>query len=713
MSRTGRAPSARVQIVSAAVVVLAAVVWAPSGDSSGTAFAYTGPGAGFAFLGSFLSLLAGFLLSFLSLLIWPFRMLWRLARRRKGFRDAKIRKLIFLGLDGLDPKLTERFLAEGKLPNLARLRAQGSYTRLRTTFPSLSPVAWSTFATGVNPARHNIFDFLNRNLKTYVPELASSKVHQPRRILKLGRWRIPLSRPHVEMKRKSESFWKILGEHHIGSTILRVPITFPPEKFNGRLLSAMSTPDLKGTQGSFSQFTTRVAKATYEQGSRYPLVRQRDRLEGSIEGPDNSLVEGAGSMRIPFRIHRDGKPGEARLELQGESHPLRQGEYTGWIPLRFRAGPGVAVSGIARFLVTETEPEFSIYLTPVNIDPENPALPISHPSYYAVYLAKLLGAFATVGMAEDTWALNEGVIDEQAFLEQAYQIQAEREAMFLNALERTRRGVVACVFDTSDRVQHMFYRYLDGRGGPQPERWGNTIEELYQRMDRLVGDAMKFVDDQTVFFVLSDHGFCSFRRGVNLNSWLLRHGYLFLKNGAGESGPYFEGVDWSRTRAYTMGLGGLYLNLKGREASGIVRAEEAEALKRELIGKLSGLPDEAHGSIAIQRVYAASDLYRGPYLEAAPDLIVGYAEGYRTSWDAAVGKFSGEVLEDNTKAWSGDHCVDPHIVPGVLFSNRKIEGDNPGIEDLAPTALHLFGVPPPDWMEGTSLFPVAGGQAVA
>jgi predicted AlkP superfamily phosphohydrolase/phosphomutase len=682
-------------------VVILSLVFAPEPSGDGVTLAYTGPGAGFAFLGSFLSLLIGFFVSFASLLVWPFRMLWRMARRRKGFRDARVEKIIFLGLDGFDPNLTDRFLAEGKLPNLAKLREQGSYHRLRTTFPSLSPVAWSTFATGVSPARHNIFDFLNRSLKTYVPELASSKVHGPRRVWTVGKWRIPLSRPYVEMKRKSQTFWKILGEHFIGSTILRVPITFPPEKFNGRVLSAMSTPDLKGTQGSFAQFTTRVEQTTYEQGSRYPLKRDGVALAGVIEGPENSMrVEGE-PIRIPFRLAPNGKPNAYRLAVGDEEHDLAPGEYSPWVALKFKAAPGVTVSGVARFMITETAPEFSLYMTPINIDPENPALPISHPGYYATYLAKLLGTFATVGMAEDTWALNEGVIDERAFLDQAYQIQAEREAMFLNALERTRHGVVACVFDTSDRVQHMFYRYLDGRA--TDEKFRGAIDDLYQRMDRLAGEAMRFVDDRTVFFVLSDHGFCSFRRGINLNTWLLENGYLALKDGARESGPYFQGVDWSRTRAYTVGLGGLYINLKGREANGLVRAAEAEALKRELAQKLTGLADAETGAVGITHAWVAGDLYKGPYLEAAPDLIIGYGEGYRTSWDAAVGRVSARVFEDNAKAWSGDHCVDPHLVPGVLFSNRKIERESPGIEDLAPTALELFGVAPPEWMEGKAL----------
>ena len=584
--------------------------------------AYIGPGAGFAFLGSFLTLLLSVLAGLASLLIWPFRMVWLMLRRKGG----AVKKLVFLGFDGLDPKITERLMDEGKLPHFSRLKNEGGYRRLRTTFPALSPVAWSTFATGVNPAKHNIYDFLSRDLRTYAPELSSAKV----------------TRKSVEMRRKSETFWKILGRNLVGSTILRVPITFPPEEFNGRLLSAMCTPDLRGTQGTFSKFA----------GD-----------SGELAGPEGES--------IPFRV-------SARvLEIQGQRFPLNAGEYTPWIRLKFPSA-----RGITRFLQTPN----GIYVTPVQIDPEAPALPISHPRYYATYLAKLLGSFSTLGMAEDTWALNEEAIDQKAFLDQAALIQKEREAMFFGALDRTRHGVVACVFDTSDRVQHMCFN--DAR----------VIENLYRDMDRVLAQTLRYVDADTAIFVLSDHGFCAFRRGVNLNAWLLREGYLALE---GEAGDYLAGIDWSRTRAYTFGLGGVYLNLRGREAQGIVAPEHADSLRRELAAKLSGLCDGS--AVAIARAYLSTDLYRGPYLGAAPDLIVGYADGYRASWDAAVGKVTDDVFVDNTKAWCGDHCVDPHLVPGVLFSNRPLKAQDPGIEDMAPTALRLFGIQPPAWMEGKSV----------
>jgi predicted AlkP superfamily phosphohydrolase/phosphomutase len=629
--------------------------------------AYIGPGAGFAFLGSFLTLLLSLAASLASLLLWPFRMLRRILRKDAGMRTARVKRLIFLGLDGLDPAFTEKLMAAGKLPNLTRLKEEGSYRRLRTTFPALSPVAWSTFATGVNPARHNIFDSPNRDLQSCAPEPFSASV-------RLGQGKV--SRPTVEMKRKSEPFWKILGHHAIESTILRVPATFPPDDFNGRLLSGTATPDLLGMQGGFSLFTRRPGLISLEGGNRYPLVEAGGTLAGELAAFGDSIL---------FAILDP--EGEPSLEIQGEVYPLKSHEYTPWIRLEF--GP---VHGIARFLVTHTGEDFSLYATAVQIDPENPALPISHPGYYATYLAKLLGSFSTLGMAEDTSALNEGAIDEDDFLLQTRLIQSEREEMFFSALDHQQSGVVACVFDTSDRVQHMFYRYLDP--AHSVGRHSGVIERMYCDMDRLVGRTLEHASEHTAVFVLSDHGFCSFRRGVNLNSWLSENGYLTVDNGA---------IDWPRTRAFTVGLGGLYLNVRGREAQGTVDPADISGLSAELISHLAGLRDEATGQIAIQNVYAAKGIYSGPYLNAAPDLIVGYARGYRASWDAALGKVSTHIFEDNLKAWSGDHCVDPPLVPGVLFSNQKIDAEDPGIEDMAPTALQFFGIQPPEWMEGKSV----------
>jgi predicted AlkP superfamily phosphohydrolase/phosphomutase len=205
--------------------------------------------------------------------------------------------------------------------------------------------------------------------------------------------------------------------------------------------------------------------------------------------------------------------------------------------------------------------------------------------------------------------------------------------------------------------------------------------------------------------VLSDHGFTSFQRGVNLNGWLLKEGFLKLKEGADGSAEWLRDVDWSQTRAYSLGLTGMFLNLEGREANGIVKpGAEAQAVKKEIIARVRGLKDEKRGAIGIQEVYDTAAIYEGPYQENAPDLIIGYAHGYRISWDCATGMVSGPVFEDNVKAWSGDHCVDPRIVPGVLFCSHAVGSPNPTIEDIAPSVLTLFGVAPPKFMEGNSLF---------
>jgi predicted AlkP superfamily phosphohydrolase/phosphomutase len=370
------------------------------------------------------------------------------------------------------------------------------------------------------------------------------------------------------------------------------------------------------------------------------------------------------------------------------------------------------IRGLCRFRIAALEPKFEMYMTPLNIDPEKPALPISHPFLYSVYLSKLLGRFITLGEANDTWALNEGALDERAFLELTYSNHAEWEAMFWNALSKTPRGMVVIVFETTDSIQHMFFRYLD-KAHPAlkaaPARMSAAvIEELYKKMDDLVGRVAAGLGEKGVLFVMSDHGFKSFRRGVNLNSWLHQNGYLTLAEGKKESGEWFKDVDWDRTRAYALGLGGIYLNLRGREARGVVApGAEAAALKAELGRRLTALKDGASGPAAITNVYDRDAVYSGPYKDNAPDLIIGYNEGYRASWDGVTGIVNAVVIEDNAKAWSGDHCIDPALVPGVLFSNLELKTAGPSIMDIAPTALELFGIAPPAHMDGRGLVDIS------
>ena len=226
-----------------------------------------------------------------------------------------------------------------------------------------------------------------------------------------------------------------------------------------------------------------------------------------------------------------------------------------------------------------------------------------------------------------------------------------------------------------------------------------------------------------VLLICSDHGFKSFKRGVNLNTWFRANGYLFLK-GDPDSGPLPEvpagrrhevpEIDCKSTRAYTSGLAGYYLNIRGRERDGCVEPGEAYALKCEINDKLRGLPDpECGGTEAITELWASEDIYAGPYRANGPDVIVGYKPDYRTDWDAAVGAVSSTVISDNTRSWSGDHCMDPRQVPGVVFSTVKFDNPKPWLVDMAPTVLDLLGLPRPPHMVGRSIFEPVAAPATA
>jgi predicted AlkP superfamily phosphohydrolase/phosphomutase len=676
------------------------------------AHAYVGPGAGFAVLSSFLTLFLASVQAIFAFLTWPIRQFFRFLRRRRAYRKAKTKRIVILGFDGMDPELTERFIKEGKLPNLARLRGHGTFRPLATTLPPISPVAWSSFLTGVNPGKHNIYDFLTPDRGRYLPELSSARIRGSKHILKIGRYAIPLTRPQIKPLRRGVPFWHYLADAGVFCSVIRVPITFPPEKFSGVLLSGMCVPDIQGTQGTFSFHTTRTTnRESTSNRVVVPFEKHGAFFHSYIPGPPDTLrTDSKVELRAPFLV----KPGAARqnaeIHVEGRRIAISLGEYSEWVELEFHAGVGAKIKGICRFYLKSVEPELEVYATPVNIHPMHPALPISHPLTYSIYLAKLQGLYATLGLAEDTWALNDNFLGEDAFLEQCYLIHAERERMFFDALEKTAQGVCVCVFDITDRVQHMFWRHLKNARTSEAPRPSNdpasVIEELYKKMDVLIGRTMEKMSKDSLLLVVSDHGFKSFEWGVNLNSWLHQQGYLALREGAA-SGDWFQDVDWTKTRAYSLGLNGIYLNMKGRESQGTVEAgSEAARLRTELCEKLQGLPDPATSRVAILRAFDAMKSYTGPYRGNAPDVIVGFGEGYRASWDSAQGKVTSEVFEVNSKAWSGDHCIDPGLVPGVLFSNWKIDGDGHAITDVAPTLLDLFGLKIPVHMDGKA-WPIA------
>ena len=664
-----------------------------------TALAYIGPGAGFAFISSFFIFFLTGILAFVTILTWPVRAALLYFRRRKSLKNRKVKRVVVLGLDGFDPSLAQRFMRKGKLPHFLKLKKRGSFRALRTTMPSISPVAWSTFSTGVNPGKHRIFDFYTRDPKNYMPVLSSAEISTSKQFLKIGFLRIPLKKAQAKFLRKSTSFWKILGEYGIFSTVLRVPITFPPEKFYGACLSAMCTPDLLGTQGTFTLFTTEnpetIGQAT--NGRTVSLDLENNRFNSLIIGPPAGDNGNGEALSIPLTGQIDSEQESVKLNIGRTTLELDKGIYSPWVKLEFKAGIRKRIHGIARFLLTGLKPHLKIYMTPINIDPEKPALPISQPLYYSAIISKLHGPFASLGLAEDTWALNARVIDEGAFLKQAYDIYDERKQQLLDALKKTSEGMITAVFDTTDRIQHMFFRYLSPDHPANKDKdttlHKDAINQLYRKMDELVGEIQGVLRLDDLLIIISDHGFKAFKWGVNLNSWLWQEGYLVLKEGAGPGAEWFAEVDWPRTRAYALGLTGIFFNLRGRERLGLVqRGEESLTLQHEIKQKLENLYDENTHMRPIKRVILSQESLQGPYTGEAPDLFIGYNKGYRASWNSAVGRITDQVIEPNTRSWSGDHSIDPDLVPGVFFSNWKLADKTPAIEDIAPTLLHLFGV---------------------
>ena len=647
--------------------------------STVAALGYIGPGAGFALASSVFLIALALVLGAIAFLLWPARAARRFLRSRRARSRRRFERCVIIGLDGLDPHLAEGMMSAGRLPNLARLRERGVFARLATTSPALSPVAWSSFLTGTNPGQHGIFDFLARDPQTYLPSLSSSRVTTAKGML-------GATRTKIERLRKCDPFWKYLAEQGVFGVVLRVPVTFPPEKFGGALLSGMCVPDIRGTQGTFTYYTSGPEPARLSGGTCITVEAKSNRVESYLPGPDRTVQ--------PFAVLISDDRTRAVLHIDGQEEALKVGEHSPWLRVRFPIGRGRRVPGICRFCLRRIDPHFELYASPVNLDPERPAMPVSEPQSFSVYLAKRFGPFATLGLAEDTSALQAGVIDERTFLEQVYLFQEEREQIFFDALTKTRRGLCVCVFDATDRIQHMF-------GRPDQKE---PIEDLYQRMDGLVGRAIDALDDRSLLIVMSDHGFRRFRREVNLNAWLREEGYLALRPGATGNNEWLRDVDWSKTRAYGIGLTGLYINLQGREAKGIVApGKEYDELKKELAERLSGLQDSEEGQVAVAKAIPRDELYSGDCVSDAPDLVVACADQYRLSWDSVKGKVTGPVFKDNERAWSGDHGVSSDLVPGVLFCNQELADTSPSILDMAPTVLSAFGVDKPAQMEGRDL----------
>ena len=606
-------------------------------------------------------------------------------------RSSSDRRIIVLGIDGMDFKVTRELMARGALPNFSRLAASGGFSALATSMPPQSPVAWSTFTTGEDPDGHGIYDFVHRDPATRLPFLSTTRTAPPRWTLSLGGWQMPLSGARVTAQRQGRPFWDVLERAGVPTTIVRMPANFPPSGQASHELSGMGTPDLAGTYGTSSFFSSSPPPPSG--GVASTRVVPVDVLDGIVRseltGPAHPFRVDAPPLRKPFSVHLDSVTSTALIEIGDERRVLREGEWSDWVPIDFRPLPFQSLRGIARLYLKQVRPVFELYVSPLNIDPVSPAMRISTPPGWARELAASTGPYYTQGIAEDTKALSEQLITRDEFLKQAALVGAEAERQYWTVFDGFDRGLLFYHFGNLDQVSHMMWRPRDPEHPAyDPERdlpYASVVDNLYIAFDRLVGETVERMGPDTLLIVMSDHGFTSWRRSFHLNNWLRERGYLIASEASPAAGGMFQHVDWSRTRAYGLGLNALYLNLAGREQAGIVAAGERDRLIEEIRQGLLNLVDPATGKAAVTTAVATRN-HKGP------DLLVGYADGYRVSNESALGDLTGGVFSDNRSEWSGDHCIDPAVVPGLLLSSRPLRLTSPALQTLAAAILAEFSV---------------------
>lgn len=620
------------------------------------------------------------------------------------------RRVVMLGVDGMDPFLTRRFIGEGLMPSCARLASMGGLNPLATEMPPQSPVAWSAFITGSGSEVHGIYDFIHREPGTLEPHLSTTRVTPSSRHVDLGGTRLPLDGARLELLRTGEPFWHHLTREGMQVELFRLPVDFPPSSAGGaRLLSGLGVPDARGGQGSFTLFTDDARSLSDDtSGGVTVAVRSeggiyRCRLEGP---PDQFSSEGRPAV-AELTVTVDRSSGGALVETGCDSVLLGTGEWSGWRAVEFPLLGGLRkVRTLTRIYLASVDPHLRLYLSPLNLDPSSPSMPLSSPAGLSRELAALLGPFHTKGFPEDTKALSRGVLDDISYIGQAVALYGEQLEMMRLCLSRCSEGLSFCYFSTLDLNQHAFYRDLDPlsplHSSVHPEARG-FVQRLYSMIDSAVGEAMDMLDGRTLLLVFSDHGFAPFRRGFNLNTWLLREGYASVSDPFAAREELFRGTDWRSTAAYGLGINSLYLNLRGREPGGSVEPSEARAVLHRIRADLEAVVDPLTGLRPVACTSAPDPVPGQPH---APDLLIGYATGYRASWDTTLGRYPDEVIEDNLDPWSGDHCMAPAAVPGVLLSSEPVHARNPRLRDLGRTAVSWLG--PPTLPPGVDLLDLGG-----
>jgi predicted AlkP superfamily phosphohydrolase/phosphomutase len=718
-------------------------------------------------------------------------------------------KVVILGFDGADARLVERWMDEGKLPNLAKLREDGSYAPLQPTNPPQTPVSWSSFATGTTPGKTHIFDWLIRDPATYLPEIGMAS--ETRRTFLFGennglvvgaiagsalaivafgltmifrlRWitrgavavlvglaaalpagfvaahYLPTQVPDAINNRRGQTMWELAAKAGKKVQVIHVPATFPAEDVgDGHMLSGLGVPDMRGRIGTPSFYTS---DPTFQPGGgsnefSLELVRlpdKRGRIDTSVVGPANKpfydyvvdrkaagikdpraqsdarrrarqeLDDADVRKRLDLPLKLDATDTGCAVTLSGRTETLALGEWSDWFvldfPLNWLVDKAAPLRGIVRFKLLRLSPQLELYMSPVIFHPDCHPIAFSWPPDYANALRERFGLYKTIGWPEDTWSLPSGVGDESLFLEDKDFVLKKDEEILTGLLGDGQDDLYVQVFYFTDRIGHLFWRFID-EGHPAYDpvaaaKYAPEVLKAYQKMDELVGKARAAAGPGALFLVCSDHGFSSYRRGVNINTWLVRNGFMTLKGQTGDvatleklfdKGDLFANVDWTKTKAYAMGLGSIYVNLVGREKNGsVMPGAEYDEVRRGIQAGLEALVDPVTGDHPVTKVWTREDMYGTFDANAVPDLRAGNALNYRVSWQTSLGGVPANILEDNAKAWSGDHCSsDPSLVRGILFSSRKINRADPAMIDIAPSVLTALGIPVPAAMDGKPLY---------